>query len=559
MIKIVWVTSLLAVTISLSAQPTRLLRQPDIYGNQVVFAYAGDLWITEKSGGEARRLTSFPGAELDPHFSPDGTQIAFSAAYGDNYDVYVMPTNGGELKRLTWHPETDRVRGWTREGKIVFSSYRTSKPSVYSGLPQLWTIGFNEGLPQLLPMISAYRGSFSSDGRFMAYEANPHTDNEWRNYRGGQNKPIAILELSNLGLTHIPSSGSWDTQPLWLGDQIYFLSDRDTAMNLYRYDVNTKAIQQLTFYADFDIKYLSGSQGTLVYEYGGDLYLFELSTGKPRKLSVSVKGDFPWMAPRWVKVSDWAKHASLSPTGQRMVLEARGEIITVPAKKGDARNITNSPGARDQYPVWSPDGKKIAWFSDRSGEYALVVADQDGLQTPREIALAKSGFYYSPVWSPDSKYLAFTDHLQQLWITDILAGTTVLVDKDTYLHPERSTDPVWSPDSKYLAYAKRLPTQYHVIMVYNKDTREAKQLTDGMSDALSPAWDAGGKYLYFLASTNYALRAGWLDMSSLERPIRRSVYLMVLKKGVPSPLRPESDEEGKADKQEEQSVKPTED
>ena len=262
---------------------------------------------------------------------------------------------------------------------------------------------------------------------------------------------------------------------------------------------------------------------SLVYEYGGDLYLFDLSTDKPRKLQVSVKGDFPWLAPHWVKGSEWAKHASLSPTGQRMVLEARGEIITVPAKKGDARNITNSPGARDHDPVWSPDGKKIAWFSDQSGEYALYVADQDGLQPPREIIIAKSGFYYSPVWSPDSKYLAFTDHLQQLWITDISAGTTVLVDKDTYLHPERTVDPVWSPDSRFLAYAKRLPSQYHVIMAYDKSTRQSRQLTDGMSDAVSPAWDAGGKYLYFLASTNYALRSGWLDMSSLERPIRRSV------------------------------------
>jgi tricorn protease len=305
----------------------------------------------------------------------------------------------------------------------------------------------------------------------------------------------------------------------------------------------SNAVEQLTFLADYDIKNLSGSNGSLVYEYGGDLYTLDPSTKTSKKLSIDVKGDFSWTEPKWIKAEPLLTNASLSPSGQRALFEARGEIITVPLKKGDARNITNSSGARDHDPIWSPDGKNIAWFSDASGEYSLMIAAQDGLSKPREIKIPNPTYYYSPVWSPDSKYIAFTDHIQQLWMTEIASGKTTLVDREPYLHPERTINPVWSPDSKWIAYARRLNSQYHVIMAYSLQQSKALQLTDGMSDAVSPAWDANGKYLYFMASTNYALRSGWLDMSSIERPLRRSAYLVVLKKGEPSPLLPESDEE----------------
>ena len=531
------------------SQETRLLRFPSIHQDKIVFAYASDLWLVSKSGGSAQRLTSAPGDESNPVFSSDGKTIAFTAQYQGNFDVYTISTTGGEPRRLTWHPGADVVCGWSPDGKVVFSSNRESAPN---GSTKLWKLGDSDGLPIPLPMPRASRGSYSPDGNQYAYELNVRWDIEWRNYRGGQNKPIWIQNLQDNTLKTIPMTNSHDMQPIWIGDKIYFLSDRDYAMNLYSYDTKSEAVTQLTTFSDFDIKYLAGDATTLIFEYGGDLYTYDIANKKYNKVSIEVKADFPWLQTKWVNVNDILTNGSLSPNGQRALFEARGEIITVPQKKGDARNLTNSTDVRDHDPIWSPDGKSIAWFSDKSGEYSLMVGSQDALTKPREIKIPNPTFYYSPTWSPDSKYIAFTDHIQQLWMTDISTGKTQLIDKEPYLHPERTTNPVWSPDSKYIAYARRLNSQYHVIMTYSVDQSKTYQLTDGMSDAIAPGWDAKGKYLYFLASTNYALRSGWLDMSSIERPIRRSVYFIVLKKGDPSPLLPESDEETSITKDEDQ-------
>ncbi len=525
---------------NLYAQKTRLLRYPDIHGDKIVFAYANDLWTVAKSGGVATRLTSAPGIESSPSFSGDGKTIAFTAQYQGNLDVYTIPTEGGESARLTWHPSADLVCGWSPDHKVVFASDRESPPG---GNIKLWKIGEREGLPTSLPMPKAYQGSFSPDGKKYVYEQNIRWDTEWRNYRGGQNKPLWILDLTDYSLMTIPMTNSHDRQPVWVGEKIYFLSDRDYAMNLYSYDLKSAAIEQLTFYVDFDIKYLAGDASTLIFEYGGDLYTYDIARKTQTKIHIEVKADFQWLQTKWINANELITNASLSPSGQRALFEARGEIITVPQKKGDARNLTNSSEARDHDPVWSPDGKSIAWFSDASGEYSLMIGTQDALTTPREIKIPNPTYYYAPVWSPDSKYIAYTDHLQQLWMTDVASSKTTLIDKEPYLHPERTIHPVWSPDSKYIGYARRLNSQYHVIMVYSIDQHKSSQLTDGMSDALAPAWDASGRYIYFLASTNFALRSGWLDMSSIERPIRRSVYVMVLKKDDPSPLLPESDEE----------------
>ena len=532
----------------LHAQETRLLRDPDISDTKIVFAYANDLWTVDKAGGAALRLTSFPGTETSPRFSADGKWIAFTGTYQGNADVYVIPTSGGTPKRLTWHPNADIVCGWSNDNKVVFTSDRESAPG---GNTRLWKMGMNDALPQALPMPRAFRGSYSPDGKSFAYELNIRWDGEWRNYRGGQNKPIWILDLHDYGVKKIPFTNSHDMLPVWRGNKIYFLSDRDYGMNVWSYDTQNEKVEQLTFLSEYDIKNLSGNNNTLIYEYGGDLYSLDPATKNSKKLSIEVKGDFPWAEAKWINAASILTNASLSPSGQRALFEARGEIITIPLKKGDARNITNSPGSREHDPVWSPDGKNIAWFSDESGEYSLMISGQDGLSKPREIKIPNPTYYYSPVWSPDSKYIAYTDHIQQLWMTEIASGKTTLVDKEPYLHPERTINPVWSPDSKWIGYSKRLNNQYHVIMAYSMAQSKALQLTDGLSDAVSPAWDANGKYLYFMASTNYALRSGWLDMSSIERPLRRSVYLIVLKKGEASPLLPESDEE-KAEKKDEE-------
>lgn len=536
---------LLCINITSNAQETRLLRFPDISAGKIVFAYAGDLWTVERNGGTAVRLTSFPGIETNPHFSPDGSMVAFSGSYGNNTDVYVIPASGGTPKRLTWHPGYDIVTGWSPDGKIIFMSTREN---AQNGNAKQYAIAPNDAFPKPLPMPRAYRGSYSPDGKSFAYEMNIRWDEEWRNYRGGQNNPIWILDLQQLGLSKIPMTNSHDMQPVWMGANIYFLSDRDSAMNLYSFNPVTKAISKLTHYAEYDIKYLSAGGGQLIYEYDGDLYTMDPNSREAKKVPIAIKADFPWLEPGFVNVADQVTNASLSPTGQRALFEARGEILTIPSKKGDARNLTNAPGSREHDPAWSPDGQSIAWFSDAGGEYSLMIGRQDGLSKPREIKIPHPTFYYNPVWSPDSKWIAFTDHLQQLWLTDVASGTTSLVDKEPYLHPERTLVPVWSPDSRWLAYARRLNTQYHVIMAYEIASKKILQLTDGLSDAISPAWDRNGKYLYFLASTNFALASGWLDMSSYERTTRRSPYLMILKKGEPSPLLPESDEEKAVEK-----------
>ena len=535
-----------------AAQPTRLLRQPDIHGDRIVFEYGGDLWTAAKTGGQARHLTSFQGVESDPKFSPDGTQIAFTGVYGGNQDVYVIPAEGGEPRRLTWHPAPDIVRGWSPDGKVVFNSPRESAPG---GSTKMWQIGLNETFPQALPMPRAFRGAYSPDGASYAYELVAPWDIEWRNYRGGQNRPIWVLDLKSHELKTLPWQNSKDQQPVWMGDKIYFLSDRDLAMNIYSYDTRTSALEQLTTFAEYDVKQLAGSGNTLIFEYGGDLYTLDPTSKAAAKISIEVKGDFPWLQPHWEPAAESLGNASLSPGAKRVVFEARGEIITVPVEKGDPRNLTNSPGARDHDPVWSPDGKSVAWFSDASGEYSLMIGAQDGLTPPREVKIPSPTFYYSPTWSPDGKYIAYTDHLQQLWMINVSTGKTTLVDQDLFLHPERTINPVWSPDSKWIAYSRRLPSEYHAIFAWSIDQSKSLQLTDGLSDAVSPAWDANGKYLYFLASTNLALASGWLDMSSIERPIRRSVYFMVLKKGEPSPLLPESDEpEGAADSEKDKTT-----
>ncbi len=528
-----------AISLSTFAQ-TKLLRQPDIRKNQVVFAYANDLWLVSDRGGDAKRLTSFQGSESDPHFSPDGQFIAFSGQYDGNTDVYVIPVSGGEPRRLTWHPGADIVRGWTPDGKIVFSSARESVPR---GNTKLWSIGLNDGVPASLPMPRAYRGKYSADGQRFAYEFVAPWDEEWRNYRGGQNRPIWVLDMNDYSLKTLPWDDSHDMQPVWAGSKIIFLSDRDLTMNIYSYDNNTGQLEQLTFYKDYDVKNINADGERVIFEYGGELHLLDLNTKRSQVLTISVKGDFPWARPHWVKGANWLGNASLSPTGVRALFEARGEIITIPKEKGDFRNLTNTPGERDHDPAWSPDGKKIAWFSDRGGEYRLMIGGQSGLEKPKEITLPSPTFFYSPVWSPDSKYIAFTDHLQQIWMTDVSSGATVLVDKETYLHPERTIHPVWSPASRWITYSKRQENQYHAIMAYSVSERKSYMLTDALSDAVSPAWDKSGKYIYFLASTNYGPSSGWLDLSSLEREIRRSVYMIVLRRDEPSPLLPESDEE----------------
>ncbi len=522
--------------------PTRLLRTPTVSTTQIAFAYANNIWVVERTGGMARRLTSFQGQTSNPHFSPDGKLIAFSAEYAGNTDVYVVPAAGGEPRRLTWHPGADQVQGWTHDGKaILFTSSRASWAP--SAAPRFWTVPVEGGVEEPMALPRGYQGKISSDGTRIAYRMNNSWDEERRNYRGGQDRPIWIVDLKTYDLVSPPWTDSKDVDPVWVADTVYFISDRDGVANVWSYDTKAKKLAQVSKFTDFDVKAMDSGAGTVVFEQAGNIHELDPKSGKEHVVNITATGDFPWMMPKWEDVSSRMANMAVSPTGKRIVVEARGEIFTIPAEKGDIRNLTNSSGSAERDPAWSPDGKYVSYFSDRSGEYKLVIESQDGLTPPREIALPNPTHYYTPSWSPDSKKIVYTDTNLKVWVLDVATGQTKVVGNDPWMVPQRTQNPVWSPDSKWVAYASHLNSLYHAIFVSNVETGEVKQVTDGLADAVWPAWDAGGKYLWFLASTDFGLASQWLDMTSYDHTENFGLYFAILKKGDPSPLLPESDEE----------------
>ena len=525
-----------------NGEPTKLLRSPAISATQIAFAYANNIWVVERAGGNARRLTSFQGTTMNPHFSPDGKTIAFTGEYAGNTDVYTIPADGGEPKRLTWHSGGDTVQGWMPDGKsIVFASGRASWAP--SGAPRFWTVPAEGGVEQPLPLPRAYQGKISPDASKVAYRMNTSWDEERRNYKGGQNRPVWIVDLKTFDLVSPPWTDSHDKDPVWLGETVYFLSDRDGVHNVWSYEPKSKRLAQVTKFTDFDVKTLNSGGGMLTFEQGGQVHTLDPKAGRSQVVNIRAVGDFPWMMPRWEDVTGNMTNIALSPTGRRVVAEARGEIFTIPAEKGDVRNLTGSGASAERAPAWSPDGKYISYFSDKSGEYKLILEEQDGLKPPREISLPKATYYYTPSWSPDSKKLLYTDTNLNVWVMDIASGKPEIVGNDPWMVPQRTLHPTWSPDSKHVAFASRLNSLYRVIVVANVETGEKKQVTDGLADAMYPVWDASGKYLWFLASTNLALRSQWLDMTSYDRAQTYGLYFAVLKKGEPSPLLPESDED----------------
>ncbi len=521
---------------------TRLLRTPTVSATQIAFAYAQNIWVAPRAGGVARRVTSFQGQTTNPHFSPDGKWIAFSGEYAGNFDVYVVAADGGQPKRLTWHPGADTVQGWTPDGRsILFSSTRATWTP--SGAPRFWTVPAEGGVEEPMSLPRAYQGKISADGTHIAYRMNNSWDEERRNYRGGQNRPIWIVDLKSYDLVSPPWTDSKDMDPVWVDDTVYFISDRDGVANVWSYQTKTKKLTQVTKFTDFDVKTMDSSPNAVVFEQAGYIHELDPRSGKEHVVSIIATGDFPWMMPRWEDVSSRMTNMALSPTGRRVVVEARGEIFTIPVEKGDVRNLTNSSGSAERDPAWSPDGRSISYFSDKSGEYRLYIEAQDGLTPPREIVLEHPTHYYTSSWSPDSKKILFSDTGLHVWVVDVASGKAKVVGSDPWMVPQRTLNPVWSPDSKWVAYSSRLRSMYHAIFVSNVETGETKQVTDGLADAVWPAWDASGKYLWFLASTDFGLRSQWLDMTSYDHDENFGLYFAVLKKSDASPLLPESDED----------------
>ena len=540
---------LLTLSVTAFAQGTRLLRHPTVSRDRVAFAYAGDLWIVSRDGGEARRLTSTPGVETEPHFSPDGSQIAFTATVAGNTDVYVMPSAGGDPKRLTYHPGPDRVRGWTPDGRrIIFGSARTSAPQ--QAYFRLWIVGLDGGLPEALSLPRAFKGTYSPDARRMAYEEFStafipiwYEASQWRHYRGGRTHPIRIINLADHSVEKLPWDNSNDFDPMWIGNTVYFLSDRNHTVNLFSYRTDTKQLTQLTKHDDFDVMNATAGADAVVYEQAGYIHLLDTNSGRSQKLNIQVTADLPWSRPQFKKVVSMIRNSTLSPTGVRAAFEARGEIFTVPAEKGDYRNLTQSPGVHDRSPAWSPDGAQLVWLSDSSGEYQLMIGDPLGITTPRAIRLPSTAFFSAPAWSPDGKQILLQDNHRNLWTIEVTSGQPTKIDTDNYPDPARSFEATWSPDSKWVAYSKNLSSHLRAIFIYSLAEKKSHQITDGMADSLSPAFDLGGKYLYFMASTNYGPSTGWLEMSSIDRPVRRAIYLAVLSASEPSPLLPETGDE----------------
>ena len=529
-----------ALGFAVAADGPLLLRKPTMSKNQIVFSYAGDLWSVPRAGGEARRLTTGPGGETDPMFSPDGTRIAFTGNYDGNRDVFVIPASGGIPKRLTWHPATDAVVGWTPDGKkIAFVSDRAQEADG----AKLFLISPEGGFPEQVPLPIAVEASFSPDGNNLAYVPLFQWQPAWKRYRGGQTKKIWMAHLADSKVTPVPrDANANDFNPMWVGSRVFFLSDRGGPVSLYSYDTETKQVKRLVDNRGFDLKSASAGPGGIVYEQFGALYVFDYASGQAKPVPVTLAGDLPEVRPHFVNVAKKLEYPDLSPTGARAVFEARGEIITVPAEKGDARNLTSTPGVHERDPAWSPDGKTIAYFSDASGEYELYLQDQSGLGEITKIPLGdKPAFYLAPRWSPDSKKIAYLDNHLHIWYVDIAKKKPVLVDTD-YYESGREHAPSWSPDSKWLAYAQQMKSHMTAIWLYSLETGKKTQVTDGMSDVEFPVFDQNGKYLYFTVSTDSGTAMEG-DLEALTRPVSRYVYVAVLANNEPSPLAPESDDE----------------
>lgn len=517
-----------------------LAQEPTLSKTTIVFKYGGYLWSVPREGGEARQLTT-GGHEASPIFSPDGKWIAFTGEYDGNTDVFVIPAEGGTPKRLTWHPDVDAAVGWTPDGKrVLFLSTREA----YADFTKLYTVPVEGGVAEALPMWRAVDGSYSPDGTRMAYVPNFQWQAAWKRYRGGQTTPIYIVKLSDLSLEKLPRENSNDGSPVWFGDTVYFLSDRNGPVTLFAYDTKSKSVKQVVENKGFDLKSVSAGPDGLVYEQFGGIFLFDPQTGKSKKVDIRLNGDLPATRPHYDKVADKIQNAGISPTGARAVFEARGEILTAPAEKGDIRNLTRTTNVAERDPAWSPDGKWIAYFSDESGEYALHLEDQSGLGEVKKINLGNPpSFFYGPTWSPDSKKIAYTDKRLNLWYVDVEKGTPVKVAMERFEDPTNGMNEGWSPDSKWLTYTRYLPSHQHAVFVYSLENGKETQVTDGTADTRFPVFDKNGKTLYFTASTDLGLSVGWLDLSSFQHPVTRSVYAVVLKKGDPNPVEPQSDEE----------------
>ncbi|HEX7341204.1 MAG TPA: PDZ domain-containing protein [Rhodanobacteraceae bacterium] len=538
-----WIILLAALVFSTLASaadaPLLLLRHPSMNQTSIAFEYGGELWTVPRTGGQAHVLASGMDLMAMPIYSPNGQWIAFTGTFDHNTDVYVVPATGGQPRRLTWHPGPDIAVGWTRDGKaILFRSHRHS----FADPDQLYTVPLAGGFPHELPLPAAESGSYSPDGTHLAYVPDFQWEPFWKGYKGGQHTQVWLARLSDSSVVRIPDMNANENNPMWVGGNVYFLSDRDGPITLYDYNVKAAKVSQVIDNTGFDITAASAGPGGIVYSQFGQIHIYDFATGKTHVVPITVDGDLPQRRPRYENVAKQLTHAGISPTGVRALFDAHGDILTVPVKDGSPINLTDSPGAMDRNPAWSPNGKSIAYFSDAAGEYDLYIRAQNGTGSARRIALGQNdAFYYDITWSPDSQKIAFYDQKLNLWLVNLTQADPKPIKVKTGYFMQRTVhDVAWSPDSRWLTFTQVQPNYLRAVEIYSLATGKIHQITDGMSDCLSPVFDADGKYLYFISSTDTALTSGWLSMSSLQHPVTYSVYALPLTATQASPLAPKT-------------------
>lgn len=523
---------------------TKMLTQPALSAERVAFVYGNDLWTARLDGTNVQRITSGPGTKSSPAFSPDGALLAFTAELDGNIDVFVVPAAGGVPKRLTFHPSRDTVQGFMPDGKaVLFSSPREATNNRHD---QLYTVPVSGGLETKLPIPYASRAVFSPDGKTIAYTPNRPAHLQWKRYRGGTVSRIWLYDVATHAIVKVPQPEGRcnDLNPAWVGDTLWFTSDRDGEFNLHTFDAKAGTVAKVTAHEDFPVLAAGAAAGKVVYEQAGILHLLDPATKRAAPLPITVNADLLETRPRWAKGAEWVRDASLSPSGARVALEFRGEIVTVPAEKGDPRTLTATTGAHERGPAWSPDGKSIAYVSDEGGEYRLVVAAQDGKGTPKKIAVPGSGFYDRLAWSPDSTKIALTDNSWTLWWVDVASGKATKVASERLYAPQKTLKASWSPDSRWLAYTLAGTTYIRTLHVHDTVDGKSFPLTDGLSDVSEPVFDKGGTLIWFLASTDAGPVRNWFSLINQDADVTRAIYVATLKAGTPSPLAKESDEEG---------------
>ncbi|TXG39177.1 S41 family peptidase [Seonamhaeicola maritimus] len=542
--KLIILTTLFTTTISADAQGTRLMTQPAISDSHIAFIYAEDLWVANRDGSNPKRLTIDEGVESSPVFSPDGTQIAFNAQYDGNTDVYIVPVSGGIPTRLTWHPYPDLIRDFSPDGsEVLFASQRNTHTGRHF---QLFTISNKGGTVNQLKVPNAFWASYSSDGSHLAYTPIYDAFYQWKHYRGGTISRIWIYNTRSHKIEEIskPAGGCNDSNPQWAGDYVYFISDRNGEFNLFSYKVSSKEISQLTNFKDFSIISLSKSNKDIIFEQAGYLHVHNIASGLTKKLDINIKTDLLELRPRYVSGDNYIRSGSISPSGARVVFDFRGDIITVPAKKGDPKNLTNTTGVHEKFPAWSPDGNSIAYFSDESGEYAIHVLNTV-TESVKKININGNGFYAFIHWSPDSKKLSFVDNGRSLYYLDITTSKINKIASDEMYTPGvyRELFGDWSSDSNWIAYTTITETNFEQAHLYSISESKSYSISDGLSNISDPTFDPSGKYLYMLASTNAGPVVNWFDQSNQDMESSNSIYLVTLQKETISPFVKENDNE----------------